>query len=62
MCGGRAGRRSVRAGFHRAMVRLLDQPGPIAVLNIGGVANITLYRWVNELIACDVGPGNAVDR
>src|SRR5258708_21324097 len=27
--------------FHRAMVRLLDRPGPIAVLNIGGVAHLT---------------------
>jgi anhydro-N-acetylmuramic acid kinase len=46
--------------FHRAMVRLLDQPGPIAVLNIGGVANLTYVDGEAELIACDIGPGNAL--
>jgi anhydro-N-acetylmuramic acid kinase len=45
--------------FHRALVRLIDQPGPIAVLNIGGVANLT-YIDGDELIACDIGPGNAL--
>jgi anhydro-N-acetylmuramic acid kinase len=45
--------------FHRALVRLLDQPGPIAVLNIGGVANLT-YIDGAALIACDIGPGNAL--
>jgi anhydro-N-acetylmuramic acid kinase len=46
--------------FHRAMVRLLDQPGPIAVLNIGGVANLTYIDGDAALIACDIGPGNAL--
>jgi anhydro-N-acetylmuramic acid kinase len=46
--------------FHRAMVRLLDQPGPLAVLNIGGVANLTYIDGEDELIACDIGPGNAL--
>jgi anhydro-N-acetylmuramic acid kinase len=46
--------------FHRAMVRLLDEPGPVAVLNIGGVANLTYVDGDAELIACDVGPGNAL--
>ena len=46
--------------FHRAMVRSLDQQGPIAVLNIGGVANLTYIDGEAELIACDVGPGNAL--
>jgi anhydro-N-acetylmuramic acid kinase len=46
--------------FHRAMVRLLDQAGPIAVLNIGGVANLTYVDGDAELIACDIGPGNAL--
>ena len=27
--------------FHRALARTLDRPHPIAVLNIGGVANVT---------------------
>jgi anhydro-N-acetylmuramic acid kinase len=45
--------------FHRAMVRLLDERGPVAVLNIGGVANLT-YVDGEALVACDVGPGNAL--
>src|SRR5258708_24850518 len=46
--------------FHRAMVRLLDEPGPVAVLNIGGVANLTFIDGGAALIACDIGPGNAL--
>jgi anhydro-N-acetylmuramic acid kinase len=45
--------------FHRALVRQLPRPSPVAVLNIGGVANIT-YIDGEELIACDTGPGNAL--
>jgi anhydro-N-acetylmuramic acid kinase len=45
--------------FHRALVRPLRAEGPVAVLNIGGVANIT-YIDGDDLIACDVGPGNAL--
>ena len=43
--------------FHAALVR--DLPGPVAVVNIGGVANIT---WVDgeDIVACDTGPGNAL--
>lgn len=49
--------------FHAALAR--DLPGPIAVLNLGGVANLT---WLGEtpaggteraILACDTGPGNA---
>jgi anhydro-N-acetylmuramic acid kinase len=46
--------------FHRAMVRLLDERRPVAVLNIGGVANLTYIDETAELIACDLGPGNAL--
>jgi len=44
--------------FHRAMTA--DMEKPVAVLNIGGVANVT---WIGEgdaLIAFDTGPGNAL--
>ena len=45
--------------FHQALMQ--GQPGPVAVLNIGGVANVT---WIGEqegeLIAFDTGPGNAL--
>ena len=45
--------------FHQALARTLSRPHPIAVLNVGGVANIT---WVDggDPIACDTGPGNAL--
>ena len=45
--------------YHRALVRRLGLPPPIAVLNIGGVANVT-YIDGETLIACDTGPGNAL--
>ncbi|MBX9775081.1 MAG: anhydro-N-acetylmuramic acid kinase [Xanthobacteraceae bacterium] len=45
--------------YHRAMVRMLDRPQPVGVLNLGGVANIT-YIDGEQLIAFDVGPGNAL--
>ena len=44
--------------YHRALVAAL--PKPLAILNIGGVANVT---WIGEgeadLVAFDTGPGNA---
>jgi anhydro-N-acetylmuramic acid kinase len=45
--------------FHRAMVGMLKRPHPIAVLNLGGVANVTFISQ-NELMAFDTGPGNAL--
>jgi anhydro-N-acetylmuramic acid kinase len=45
--------------FHRALVRRLDRAPPVAVLNLGGVANITFIDG-DEVIACDTGPGNAL--
>lgn len=45
--------------FHGALVRRLALEPPVAVLNIGGVANVT-YVDGDEVIACDTGPGNAL--
>jgi anhydro-N-acetylmuramic acid kinase len=45
--------------FHCALVRRLGRELPVAVLNIGGVANVT-YVDGEEVIACDTGPGNAL--
>ncbi|MCW5691397.1 MAG: anhydro-N-acetylmuramic acid kinase [Pseudolabrys sp.] len=45
--------------FHQALARDLDRPHPIAVLNIGGVANVTFVDG-GDPIACDTGPGNAL--
>lgn len=46
--------------YHRALVRTLDRDGPVAVVNIGGVSNITYIDGDAALIACDTGPGNAL--
>ncbi len=45
--------------YHRALVREAGYAGPVAVLNIGGVANVTFIDG-ETLIACDTGPGNAL--
>ncbi len=44
--------------FHRALLRAFDDR-PIAVVNIGGVANVTYIDGEAEPIAFDTGPGNA---
>jgi anhydro-N-acetylmuramic acid kinase len=46
--------------YHRALARALELPGPIVVLNIGGVSNISYIDGDETLIACDTGPGNAL--
>jgi anhydro-N-acetylmuramic acid kinase len=46
--------------FHQALARALERPHPIAVLNLGGVANITLIDGEKDPIACDTGPANAL--
>ncbi len=42
--------------YHAALAREL--PKPIAVLNIGGVANVTWIGGDGRLVAFDTGPGN----
>ena len=46
--------------FHRAMLRLLKRAHPVAVLNLGGVANLTFIDGEESLLAFDTGPGNAL--
>jgi anhydro-N-acetylmuramic acid kinase len=46
--------------YHRALAQSLEREGPIVVLNIGGVSNITYIDGGDILIACDTGPGNAL--
>src|SRR5450432_1910578 len=45
---------------HRALAQSLEREGPIVVVNIGGVSNITYIDGNDTLIACDTGPGNAL--
>jgi anhydro-N-acetylmuramic acid kinase len=44
--------------YHVALAAAL--PKPIAVLNIGGVANVTWIGEGSEILAFDTGPGNAL--
>src|ERR1700716_1009380 len=46
--------------YHRALAQSLEREGPILVVNIGGVANVTYIDGADTLIACDTGPGNAL--
>lgn len=47
------------AAYHQALLRKLDARGDVAVLNLGGVANITWWDGADTLIAFDTGPANA---
>lgn len=46
--------------FHRALVKAGGMKGEVALLNIGGVANVTYVADDEHPIACDTGPGNAL--
>jgi anhydro-N-acetylmuramic acid kinase len=46
--------------FHRALAAAAGFSEPVAVINIGGVANLSFIAPGREPIACDTGPGNAL--
>ncbi len=46
--------------YHRALARGSELPLPAAVVNIGGVANVTWIGPDGDLVAFDTGPGNAL--
>jgi anhydro-N-acetylmuramic acid kinase len=46
--------------WHRALARHAGLPPPVAFLNVGGVANVTLVARDGSLCAFDTGPGNAI--
>jgi anhydro-N-acetylmuramic acid kinase len=47
------------AGYHAALLNDITNDGDTAVLNLGGVANITWADGKGQLIAFDTGPANA---
>ncbi len=47
------------ASYHAALLRRADLPGGTAVLNLGGVANVTWRGADGALVAFDTGPANA---
>lgn len=47
------------AAYHAALLSGLDTSGETAVLNLGGVANITWWDGKELVIAFDTGPANA---
>ena len=46
--------------YHAALAEKSGLPPPTAVLNIGGVANLTSISRSGEVTACDTGPGNGL--
>lgn len=45
--------------YHRALTMNADLKHPVAIINIGGVGNITWIRG-DDMVAFDTGPGNAM--
>jgi anhydro-N-acetylmuramic acid kinase len=45
--------------YHAALIKSAGIDAPVAVLNIGGVSNVTWIGPNEDLIAFDCGPGNA---
>ena len=46
--------------YHRALAMHTELSKPVAIVNIGGVANVTWIGADGDLIAFDTGPGNAL--
>jgi anhydro-N-acetylmuramic acid kinase len=47
------------AGYHAALLAGIDAPKGTAVLNLGGVANVTWCGAEGQIVAFDTGPANA---
>ena len=46
--------------YHLARARASGLAAALAVLNVGGVANVTLWRGGDDITAFDTGPGNGM--
>ncbi|MGU3575253.1 anhydro-N-acetylmuramic acid kinase [Brucellaceae bacterium C25G] len=47
------------AVYHAALLKSADASGETAVLNLGGVANVTWWDGADAVVAFDTGPANA---
>lgn len=56
-CGGQGA--PLAPAYHRALTRAYGLSQPVAILNIGGVSNVTLLAG-DDIHAFDCGPGNAL--
>jgi len=46
--------------FHKLLVRKFNLEKPLAILNIGGIANATFINKNNKIFSSDIGPGNCL--
>jgi anhydro-N-acetylmuramic acid kinase len=46
--------------YHLARARASELDPPLAVLNVGGVANVTYWSGGGDIVAFDTGPGNGM--
>lgn len=46
--------------YHLARAKASDLEAPLAVLNVGGVANVTFWSGAEDIVAFDTGPGNGM--
>jgi anhydro-N-acetylmuramic acid kinase len=46
--------------YHLARARKAGMKPPLAVLNVGGVANVTVWTEAGDIAAFDTGPGNGM--
>jgi len=46
--------------FHKLLVKKYNLEKPLAILNIGGIANVTFINKNNKIYSSDIGPGNCL--
>ena len=46
--------------FHKLLVKKYNLKKPLAILNIGGIANATFINKNNKIYSSDIGPGNCL--
>ena len=46
--------------YHQALIEKADLEGPVAVLNLGGVANVSWLDGDHDVVSLDTGPANGL--